>query len=83
VKRMLGFSMALTLALGAVAAPVAANGGNAWGKQIKEQCGVSYGQLVSAGKAAARAGLHPDFTPSGAKGFVTGPVFTVHCPPAK
>jgi hypothetical protein len=63
--------------LGLMAAPAAAGG---YGKQIKDDCRASYGQLVSAGKAAARSGGHPAFTPSGARGFVENEAsFALHC----
>lgn len=59
---------------------VDAGNDSAPGQVIKTECGVSYGQLVSAGKQAAKAGLHPGFTPSGAPGFIDSDVFAVHCP---
>jgi hypothetical protein len=71
----------MAFAISAISAPVVAGNGNAYGKVIQDRCGASYGELVSVGKAAARAGLHPGFTPSGAKGFVENTAsFDLHCP---
>jgi hypothetical protein len=81
MKKVIATSAAVALAISVFAAPAAA--GNGYGKTIKDECGASYGQLVSAGKKAARAGGHPAFTPSGARGFVMNTdSFNLHCPPA-
>jgi len=82
MKRVVAFAAAGALALSAFAgvAGAAPGNGNAYGKTIKTECGASYGQLVSQGKQAARADLHPGFTPSGAKGFVMNTAsFAIHC----
>ena len=82
MKRTLGITLAVAFAIGAISAPALAgppgHGEKAFGAGIIYHCGASYGQLVSAGKAAARAGEHPDFTPSGARAFATGPLFAAH-----
>jgi hypothetical protein len=63
--------MVMTMAAGASA-------GNAYGRLIKQQCGMSYGQLVS----AVRSGRveHAPITVRGAKYFVTSGQLDIHCP---
>ena len=78
MKRTLGITLAVAFAISAVSAPAMA--GNGYGKQIKDQCGASFGQL----RQASPHGVTPS---KGAKYFATTevePGVTVldfHCPP--
>jgi hypothetical protein len=69
MKRIVILGLLVALMVVAFAIPASA-AGNGYGKIIQDACGYSYGEAVSAGKQAAKAGAHPDFTPSGAKGVV-------------
>jgi hypothetical protein len=77
VKRVIIVVLVVALVV-LMIAPVAFAGGHskAYGKNIKAECGASYGQLVSATRTGA---AHPIGAPSGAKGFYTGPLFGAHC----
>ena len=76
MKKTLGLAFAVAFAISAISAPTMAGNGNAYGKQIKEQCGVSYGQLV---KAAKKSG-HVTGPVRGAKYFVKSGLLDAHCP---
>ena len=74
MKRALGISLAVAFAISAVSAPAMA--GNGYGKQIKDECGLSYGQLVSSAKKSG----HVSGPVRGAKYFVEEGLLTAHLP---
>jgi hypothetical protein len=76
VKKTLAIAFAVAFAISSIAAPTMAGNKNAYGKQIKDQCGVSYGQLV---KAAKQSG-HVTGPVRGAKYFVVSGLLDAHCP---
>ena len=76
MRRTLAIAFAVAFALSSIAAPTMAGNKNAYGKQIKDQCGVSYGQLV---KAAKQSG-HVSGPVRGAKYFVVSGLIDEHCP---
>lgn len=76
MRRTLAIAFAVAFALSSIAAPTMAGNKNAYGKQIKDQCGVSYGQLV---KAAKQSG-HVSGPVRGAKYFVVSGLLAAHCP---
>ena len=60
-------------AVGAVAAPAAADGHFGYGKEIKDECGASFGQL-------RQLSPHPVTPSAGAKNFVMSPDgLAFHC----
>ena len=74
MKRAIGISLAVAFAISAVSAPAMA--GNGYGKQIQDECGLSYGQLVSAGKKSG----HVTGPVGGAKNFVDSGLLAAHLP---
>ena len=70
MKKTLGIALAAALAISAVSAPAMA--GNGYGKEIKDRCDASFGQL-------RKASPHPVTPSKGAKYFATT-VLDVHCP---
>ena len=58
MKRTLGIALAAALAISAISAPAMAGNGKAYGKNIKETTGLSYGQLKNAVWAGEAVG-HP------------------------
>lgn len=68
-----GLSAIMVMSLAA-----AASAGPAYGRIIKERCGMPYGQLVAAVKSGRVE--HPPITVRGAKVFVTSGLIDVHCP---
>jgi hypothetical protein len=75
MKKTLAIAFAVAFALSSIAAPTMAGNRNAYGKLIKDQCGVSYGQLV---KEAKKSG-HVIGPVRGAKYFVTSGLLDAHC----
>lgn len=92
MKRSIVLVLVVALMVVALAVPASAAGAGAgYGKVIQDVCGYTYGGAVSAAVQAAKAGGHPDFTPSGAKGVVEAFVYqasigdpygivAAHCP---
>jgi hypothetical protein len=76
VKKTLAIAFAVAFAISSIAAPTMAGNKNAYGKQIKDRCGVSYGQYV---KAAKKSG-HVTGPVRGAKYFVVSGLLDAHCP---
>jgi hypothetical protein len=72
MKRAIGIIAATAFAVSAITAPAMA--GNGYGKVIKAECGLSYGQLVS---AAQRSG-HATGRVGGARRFVTSGLLQAH-----
>lgn len=72
MKRVLGAAFAVAFAVSAISAPAMA--GNGYGKQIKDECGLSYGQLVS----IARKSGHVTGPVRGAKYFVKSGLLAAH-----
>ena len=83
MKKALAIALTAAFVLSASSAPALAGNGKAYGKVIKEQCGMSYGQLwKQVKKDPGHAGVKPS-----AKKFVTqlvpGTEITLldfHCP---
>jgi hypothetical protein len=71
-KKVISIIAATAFALGALSAPTTA--GNAYGRIIKAECGLSYGQLVS----AARRSGHVTGRVGGAKRFVKNGLLQAH-----
>ena len=74
MKRKIATLVAVAgIALGAAAVPAAA-AGNGYGKDIKDGCGATYGQLVS----SARQAGHITGGVNGAQNWVTSGLGTAH-----
>ncbi len=74
-KRITMAVTAVTIAaMAAFAAPTAASAADGFGKQIKDGCGASYGQLIS----TARAAGHIDGSVGGARNWIESGLSAAH-----